>query len=1191
MNSSKEEFIQARKLIYEEVKKELLGPGSEDIAQDIEHEIITDEPISRYSLGILFPKDDKYVQDVDSDIDIETKEDSIDVQSFNYKNIKLKNYNVHNKNEAEDFNEKIGMTNELKPSSIGITFFAKGKIDELKIRVNAAKYRKSKLNDCCVKYEGQDYFKENDLSDYVYRDGKYLKLKKSLDNKIIKMYLNSEDERGEYINFKNTIYALSRQNNRGFVREPLSLKDVIKIKLSGKYTCFDLENKPNSEVNYKLQMSIFKREYKNDISSYTVVLSNNEVYNSYGRDEKSVFQPEISISTEDNPGLVFVENRNNDFINIKLELDDEEKSLELLYRDKKNYAIGHGVSTMQYVDKYTGLGKLKTSFVPYYEVKGIDFELEGITPEILSMKNLSDYSTLDDDTIINNLKIIANSYAKWINSLEMEAENFEGIFKETAIKHINECKLCCERINRGINVLQNNKNAFLAFKLMNRALFMQRVQSKAVEVYKERYPSGSENLDYKNPPFVEIDFKNESYKSGVWRAFQIAYILMCLESIVDPNCKDRDIVDLIWVPTGGGKTEAYLGLTAFVIFLRRIENNKDNGTAVIMRYTLRLLATQQFTRASILICACELIRKENEKLLGKDRITIGLWIGGTQTPNTKAQAIQKCKELKESFIGYKENAFQVLKCPWCGTKLEKTKVNGKIKGSWGYDFNTIDHRIFCTEEECPFYEDEETLPIEVVDEFIYKNPPTLLFGTVDKFASITWKGEARNLFALDKDNSNKSPELIIQDELHLISGPLGSIVGEYETVVDLLCREKGIRPKIIASTATIRRAKEQCNQLYARDVKQFPPSGLKESDSFFTKEDKNKFGRVYVGIMPSGKTLTTVQVRLMSALTNRVNMLDINPDIKSEYYTLVGYFNTLKELGMTRSLINADIQQNIDIVTKRLLRKKYPRGLYNIAELTSRRSSSDINNTLKNLEIGLNDIDKDNKIYPIDVLLSSNMISVGVDISRLNLMMILQQPKLTSEYIQATSRVGRRNPGIVFTLYNPARSRDRSHYENFYDYHQSFYKYVEPTSVTSFSEPARDRMLQSVFIALVRHIVGLNDNSSAVCFNSNEDKVIEQINHILDRIKNILIREEEDCNKIDTEIEDVKKYLQKIEDIWEVKIEQNDDLYYDSQKKPSLLKRFSNNNHNSSNMDINILTSMRNVDSQAKVDIIVFEED
>lgn len=1204
MTLIQEEFKEAREKIYEEVKKELLGPGSEDIGGDIEHELITDDPISRYSLGILFPREDISKQDTDSTLDIETNEDSREEQNGFYEGeekdfIKntINDFNVKCNNEVCDIDDKISMANELKPSSMGITFFAKGEVKELAMRIKAAKYRKSILKDCCIKYEGEDYFKDNELSNYIYRDEEYLKLKEPLDYKTIKMHLNEENNSSEYKHFISVVYALSRQckeNNKrqrkeGFVREPLPFENIIKIKLDEGNNILDIENTFKAtwdiEMNYKLQICVFMRSYKSNIKSYTVVLCNNEEYKGdYNRDMKSIFQPEILISTDDNPNLIFIENRDRNIVNAELDLDEEEESLELLYRNKKNYAIGHGVATKQSVNQHTGLGEIKTSFIPSYEVKGIDFNLDKISKEdsnkILSMKNLSDYSSLNKDEIMKNLRYILDLYNEWIEELKVESKNFEGIFKRAALKHIHECEICSSRINKGISILEENKNAFLAFGLMNRALFMQRIQSNIVEDYKERFP------DDEVHPFKDINFKDESYDKGVWRVFQLAYILMCIESIVDPKSSDRNIVDLIWVPTGGGKTEAYLGLTAFTIFLRRIENSKDNGTTVIMRYTLRLLAAQQFTRASILICACELIRRESEKLLGKDKITIGIWIGSAQTPNTKEQAKKKYKELTDKYNTNKENSFQVLKCPWCGTKLEKIKHNGKYLGTWGYYFEGKSHDIFCTDPKCPFGK-KKKLPIEVVDEYIYENPPTLLFGTVDKFAQITWKGESRNLFALNTDNNNKSPELIIQDELHLISGPLGSIVGEYETAVDMLCSEKGIKPKIIASTATIRRAKEQCNQLYVRDVKQFPPSGLTEDDSFFTKEDKKNPGRLYVGLMPSGKTLTTAQVRLMSALTNRINMLDMNDEIKSEYFTLVGYFNTLKELGMTRSLIGADIQQNIDTVAKRLLYRKYPRKLYNIAELTSRRSSNDINNTLKDLEIGIKDIDKEKRIYPIDVLLSSNMISVGVDISRLNLMMVFQQPKLTSEYIQATSRVGRRHPGIIFTLYNPSRSRDRSHYENFYDYHQSFYKYVEPTSVTSFSEPAVTRMLQSVFIALVRHIVGLNDNKSVMQFDMNDESIIKQIDKILERVRSLLERENESEENIDKQLGEIKDYLEDIGSMWEAKIENNDILYYDAKEKPSLLVPYTNSN----NKDINILTSMRNVDGQSTVDIILFEEE
>ncbi len=1221
MNLFQEECKEARLLIYDSVKRELMGPGSEDIGGDIDHELITDEPIARYSTGILFPQKCKSNQEIDDNIDLENKTNintyEEDKEKFVSKNseslFKNKNYSMFTKISEKEIDEKISMANEMNPSSMGLTFFAKGEVKKLAVRVTAAKYRESTVKDCCIRYSGKDFFNENTLIEYIYRDGDYLRLKQNLNSKIIKelAYLEGNNEDIQYREFLNAIYALSRQckdelhKKNGYVREPLPIPEIVKIKLDKEYVTRNLQEEfiigDAIKINFNLQIAIFARTYSENVKSYTVVLINNEEYDKYGRDLKAIFQPVIKILTNDNPGLTFMENRDSEISSFGLDLDAEDESLEMLFSKKKNYAVGHGVATIQNVENLTGIGEIYTSFLPYYDVKGISFDIDGLSADestaILSMKNLSDYSELTKEEIINNLSKLTNIYRSWIIKLEEEASYINLKFKKASIRHIDECKICFERMKKGIELINKNDEAYLAFRLMNRVLLMQRVQASEVKKYKERYPDDTENL------FPQVNFKEVSNKSGVWRPFQLAYILMCLESIIDPKSNDRDLVDLIWVPTGGGKTEAYLGLTAFTIFLRRLKNKDDDSTAVIMRYTLRLLASQQFIRASILICACELIRREMEDKLGKKEITIGIWIGSKQTPNTKKDAKEHYNKLKvdakNSFdLQTKKdehNVFQVLKCPWCGTKLEKEIVSDKkgkiIKrlGEWGYEFTGKSNKIFCTEQDCPFG-DDNILPIQVVDECIYEKPPTLLFGTVDKFAMITWETEAANLFALNHGNTNKSPELIIQDELHLISGSLGTIVGQYETAIDLLCSEKGIKPKIIASTATIRRAKEQCNQLYVRDVKQFPPAGIYEDDSFFTKEDKVKPGRMYVGIMPTGKTLTTTQVRLMSALTNRVKMLSISDRVKSEYWTLVGYFNTLKELGMTNSLIQADIQDNINIVATRLLKRYDARGIYNVAELTSRKKANEINNTLKDLEIGYCDIDKEKRIWPIDILLASNMISVGVDVSRLNLMMVLQQPKLTSEYIQATSRVGRENPGIVFALYNPSRSRDKSHYELFYDYHQSFYKYVEPTSVTPFSEPARDRMLHSVFIALVRHIAGLGAEECAAGFSKTDEKIIEQYNNIVKRVELLLDREYTPEDIKNREISIIKKELDIICKRWANKINDNEDelLKYSKSSIKNLIKPFGKNEKDTA---IETLQSMRNVDQQGCVDILVFEGD
>lgn len=236
----------------------------------------------------------------------------------------------------------------------------------------------------------------------------------------------------------------------------------------------------------------------------------------------------------------------------------EEQSLNLLYRNKKTYAIGHGVSVVCEVDKNTNKGYIKTDFMPIYEVPKLNFnieEIKSISDKVLSMKNLSDLSSYGKEKIILLLEQFINAYSNWIKSLEKEIDELDNKYKRTAERHINKCKIACDRMNIGIKTLKENENVFKAFQLTNRAMYMQRLHSKLQG--KDRFPG-------------EIGFNKINYKDSnndvFWRPFQLAFLLMCIKSIDDHNSFDRDIVDLIWVPTGGGKTEAYLGLTAFTIF-------------------------------------------------------------------------------------------------------------------------------------------------------------------------------------------------------------------------------------------------------------------------------------------------------------------------------------------------------------------------------------------------------------------------------------------------------------------------------------------------------------------------------------------------------------------------------------------------------------------------------------------------
>ena len=411
------------------------------------------------------------------------------------------------------------------------------------------------------------------------------------------------------------------------------------------------------------------------------------------------------------------------------------------------------------------------------------------------------------------------------------------------------------------------------------------------------------------------------------------------------------------------------------------------------------------------------------------------------------------------------------------------------------------------------------LPVMVVDEEIYRRPPSLLIATVDKFAQMPWNGLTQMLFGKVTEvcdrhgflspevddgqhhparnglpsvknrphNFLRPPDLIIQDELHLISGPLGSMVGLYEAAVDELCSwtvdRKKVRPKVVASTATIRRAPDQVQKLFVRKLEVFPPQGTGIRDSFFAIQrptGPDYPGRRYLGISAFGRRYPVAMIRTYVAHMAAAQVLYEKYDrLADPYMTLTGYFNSIRELAGTRRLVEDDIKARLRDADQRGLAKRRVRAL---EELTSRKSGTDIPKILERLEAMFDKSleaqraaerkagSKVSSAVPYDVILATNMISVGVDIERLGLMVVAGQPKNTSEYIQATSRVGRSasGPGLVSTVFNWARPRDLSHYERFEHYHETFYKHVEALSVTPFSARALDRGLTGVMVGLMR---------------------------------------------------------------------------------------------------------------------------
>lgn len=1035
------------------IKKELIGPDpiKPHIQENGEEILLNEPPRLRYGAGVLFPRTATMEKLDFTSTEEESVLDKHEDEKEEVDDPVRTEDSIPPVDMGEDFEEEIGLANSFLPSAMGFSCFSIIPKDGFTVKVNAGVY------------EIKEYSYQKEDGTTVTRKAYY---RTSLDQ--------------EFVLAANEIPIQSGKNIDKFLVDKNG--NAINLKLN-------IRNRTHgNESNRNIHLLTFTLINQNTGGAENI------------RNEDCFFQVSFSVSANEKCFCPYKA------VASKTDKEDEKSNL-LLFRKKKTFAVGHGCSPSWNDNDIEFTNSITTEAIPAYEIKPI------VPNELKSVElKMFDLSDLSDKDITDNLIKLNSEYEAWINKQEDIANaELKDELHETALRHIESCRLCLRRMKEGVDILNSNKKVNRAFRLMNRAMLLQQLHY-SIETRNWILDNGN-ITGLKNTVIPDIN-DSSTWKPGLgaWRPFQLAFILMNLNAMLNSRHADREMVDLIWFPTGGGKTEAYLGLSAFTIFLKRLKDKNDSGTTVLMRYTLRLLTAQQFQRAAALICACDKIRKENEEELGTDRISIGLWVGEL-TPNKRDDArktFQKMEQGREE-----ENPFIVLKCPWCGSQmgyLKEARIN-KVKGYKRRRVGTKETIIYqCDNNLCDFSKPDFNLPLVVIDEDIYDNPPTLLIGTVDKFAMLTWKPEAKTLFGFrGNDRPFSPPELIIQDELHLISGPLGSMVGLYEIMIEELCTANNIKPKIIASTATISRAKEQINSLYGRgtnNVNIFPAQCLNAGDSFFAYEDTASTGRIYVGIFASAlPSHATALVRIISALLQSVKSIPVAEEIlRDPYWTALIYFNSIRELGHAATLIRADIREYMNSIwIRKAIIGDERRFINRDIELTSRINSNDIPEYLEQLSKSWTG---DKTEYPVDVCLATNMISVGVDIPRLGLMAVIGQPKTTSEYIQATSRVGRskKGPGLVFTIYNCSKPRDRSHFEHFQEYHSKIYSKVEPTSVTPFSAPARERALHAILVGLIRFYSTDHTSTSPRPFPKRE--IIERVTQIIfDRVH--LIDEEE----------------------------------------------------------------------------------
>jgi hypothetical protein len=995
----------------------------------------------------------------------------------------------------------------------------------------------------------------------------------------------------------------------------VGLKDIVKVELEtiqGKKTyvslSLNLQFSKNSRIEedkiyLKVQLVNTSTPFeKTDNRFFSVA---NEIVN-----QRSLFGVGISVQS---PELLPYRTIS---LNTKKGDYTEEEITQHLYRQYEDFGIGHGCSV-----KWDAQNKIvETEYIPITDLPDVDpiprnknkfvpklktenrFEPEPYfqNAHFLEFKWLSSLSAAADNDIIIGLNQFVDTYGDWIES------NRKRDINKINTQILDACTTDQKRIKENIKTILLDATNLRLFRLMNTAMFMQlwhSVKAKEGKVnpfFEKDNFNGFDTNFYKN-----ADDKLFGEDSAAWRPFQLAFILLNLDGIIQSPkdehwTKRNEWVDLVWFPTGGGKTEAYLGLIALTILNRRYRyKTNGGGTAVLMRYTLRLLTTQQFQRASMLIMALEILRRYNPTDFGKEPINIGLWVGDNSLPNKLVDLVKEFDKQYEK----KSNKIPFKSCPWCNTSFESDERFYKLKNEREdrnkvFEYNRV--HFYCADYNCAFGQnlnprtDHGAYPISLCDEEIYQHPPALLFGTVDKFAQLAHKvsnednerhKDSRRIFGKGNFESGKPrggylpPDMIIQDELHLLLGPLGSSVALFEAAVDQLCtRVDGTRPKVISSTATTRNTPLQIMALFNRHVNLFPKSGIDCDDSFFAfykRETTDKNGeaneylsqRRYMGLMPTGRTSIWMQMRLVAiCLTHRAifqleQLEDKHPidfDYSKEairaidfYHSVISYFNSLKEVGKTESQIHTYLIKEVRRVFNRVLRPgKLMHFAYtysiNEAELTGRLSGEEVVEELNKVSTKWQPNQWSKYNLPPDFIIATNMISVGIDVARFNTIIMNSMSRNIAEYIQASSRVARNDYGLVITLHHPFKARDVSHYERFTEFHEKMYSYVEPISITPFTQKALNRYLGLYFATMLRHtITGYINRNTATNFRTTDKiRVKKELIEYFSKRKNSLQNSDyEDFIKnliTDESIRSIDEWIDNVMEDWLSELEEAD---------------------------------------------------
>ena len=590
-----------------------------------------------------------------------------------------------------------------------------------------------------------------------------------------------------------------------------------------------------------------------------------------------------------------------------------------------------------------------------------------------------------------------------------------------------------------------------------------------------------------------------SLPSASWRLFQLAFFLSSIESVAEE--RDLDVADVLHVDTGGGKSEAYFALVVFTSFYERCTGKKD-GVSAIVKFPLRMLSIQQLERAASVIIHAESVRKKHDDLFSGSPFSLGYYVGsrGGDFPDLYAKVRDTLYENKELIFPAPPSKI-ISKCPICPSNS---------KGTLRLEEDTKHRRIVHKCDKCAgeYY-------IYQSDREVFRWRPTVIISTVDKWASLSLQRRVRNLLggtgsmcpdghgfipSGDKCEEKKDegfqcsnigenipnsvgPRLSIQDEMHLLREGFGTIAAHFEGLIETIVEDRTNRKlKHIAMSATLNGTKKQIKELYNKKYFVIPgrcPEGAgSTNDFFFEKIEGPK--RIIYGLKPNLRDNHYASLRSLlhfaEFIINSQKNLNSDPTSFCEKYSLKSFSDAQDLLNqylvpLTYHIKKQDAHEMSGLenaVVGDILKDDFDGSDIHGTVLTGDSGLEELKETIDKVRDFVKNYDPkivDSNGLSFEPIYATSVVSHGVDLDELNFMTFQGLPYSTSEYIQALSRVGRKNLGIILLWFYPNRVRDESFFRNFVRYHDSIDHEVRPVPINRFSKLGLMQTINSFFCA------------------------------------------------------------------------------------------------------------------------------